>query len=201
MKAAERTISSAAKFGLSVEKFKAITPHDKPLAIAEKEQIPIKGFIERFSRFENCLSAFLSHYSLWQKAAKENQHLIIFEHDAVVVNNIPPLLSGDIVNLGKPSYGGFNAPMTLGEGPLVSKQYFPGAHGYSITPRGAEALISKAKLSAQPTDVFINTAHFNKLTEFYPWPVEARDSFTTIQNNMGCTAKHNYGENYVIETV
>ena len=36
------------------------------------------------------------------------------------------------------------------------------------------------------------------LGEYYPWPVEARDSFTTIQKKEGCYAKHNYGETYDI---
>jgi len=39
------------------------------------------------------------------------------------------------------------------------------------------------------------------LQEYWPWPVEAHDSFTTIQNENGCLAKHNYGETYGIEEV
>jgi hypothetical protein len=42
-----------------------------------------------------------------------------------------------------------------------------------------------------PTDVFLNLNSFAFLQEFYPWPVEARDSFTTIQSEIGCRAKHN----------
>ena len=39
---------------------------------------------------------------------------------------------------------------------------------------------------------------FRWLEEFYPWPVESKDSFTTIQKTEGCLAKHGYGEAYEI---
>jgi len=51
------------------------------------------------------------------------------------------------------------------------------------------------------TDIFLNLDWFPWLQEYYPWPVEARDNFTTIQNQTGCLAKHNYGEGYDIEEV
>ena len=54
---------------------------------------------------------------------------------------------------------------------------------------------------ARPTDVFLNIESFPWLEEYYPWPVKADDSFTTIQNEFGCYAKHNYGETYGIEKV
>ena len=195
---ADRCIQSAARQGLTVSYFKAITPKDSPMKIASQEQIPIEGFEEKYSRFENTLSAFLSHYWLWKMTAAGTTPHVIFEHDAVVVDRIPITLSGDIVNLGAPSYGKFNTPMTLGEGPLVSKPYFPGAHGYYVTPRGAQMLIDKAKTDSCPTDIFINKNNFTNVKEYYPWPVEAKDSFTTIQNETGCLAKHNYGETYEI---
>ena len=195
---ADRCIWSGRKNGIEIAYFTAFTPASDPVKIAEGEGIPLDKFREKYSRFENCLSAFLSHYWLWKVTSVGTEPHLIFEHDAVVLDPIHPALVGDIVNLGKPSYGKFNTPMTLGEGPLVSKPYFPGAHGYYITPKGAQQLINKAKTSAGPTDIFINTNNFSDLREYYPWPVEARDSFTTIQNETGCLAKHNYGETYEI---
>ena len=44
----------------------------------------------------------------------------------------------------------------------------------------------------------LNKNNFPWLQECYPWPVEADDSFTTIQKTEGCLAKHNYGESYEI---
>ena len=129
-----------------------------------------------------------------------NEPIVIFEHDAVLVGEIPQLLMFDILSLGKPSYGKFNTPQFIGYGSLISKPYFPGAHAYRITPKGARELIDEAFHSAGPTDIFIHNSKFT-LGEYYPWPVEARDSFTTIQNVNGCYAKHNYGETYRVEEV
>jgi len=70
-----------------------------------------------------------------------------------------------------------------------------------VKPDGAKLLIEQAKKAARPTDVFLNTQAFPWLQEYYPWPAEARDSFTTIQNKNGCYAKHSYGETYRVEAV
>ena len=80
----------------------------------------------------------------------------------------------------------------------MSKPYFPGAHAYRVNPAGAEQLIQQAIMEARPTDVFLNKATFPFLEEIYPWPVEAKDTFTTIQASAGCQAKHNFNQRYEI---
>ena len=87
---ADRCINSGKKFGIDIEKFSAVTPstHD-PEKYAESLDIPTDGFKEIYSRYENCLSAFLSHYLLWEKCVNLNEQLLILEHDAVIVNNVP----------------------------------------------------------------------------------------------------------------
>ena len=92
-------------------------------------------------------------------------------------------------------------PRIMGWNGLVSKRYFPGAHAYMITPEGAKKLIEQAQKEALPTDVFLHIETFPWLQEYYPWPAEARDTFTTIQNKRGCTAKHNYKDGYEISEV
>lgn len=202
VKAAERCISSAERFGITVEKFKAITPKDDPVDIAQKKKISLKLFKEPYSRFYNCVSAFLSHYTLWEQCLKDDERYLIFEHDAVVVNNIDTKVNSQgCVSLGKPSYGGYKNPSILGLGPLVSKGYFPGAHAYMLDPFAARFILERARLFARPTDLFLNRETFPFLQEMYPWPVEAKDTFSTIQKQVGCIAKHNYGEEYVIENI
>ena len=196
--AASRCVKSGAKHGVTIETFTGYTPEDNPVQLAEQKGIPTTKFEEKYSRFDRCLAAFLSHHALWEKAIDLNETILILEHDAVFVNSIPTIIKHPIVSLGKPSYGRYNTPRTLGEGPLVSKQYLPGAHAYVITPAGALDLVNKAKECAGPTDIFINLDNFPYVQEVYPWPVEARDNFTTIQNKNGCIAKHNYGETYEI---
>lgn len=199
VRVADRCIASAAKYGITVEKFPAVTPDKDPIWYAEKKNIPIKGFEESYSRYENCISAFLSHFSLWEKCVKDRTTYMILEHDAVFVNQVNVFMSFNrAINIGQPSYGKARQPMKIGVNPLTSKQYFPGAHAYMIKPAGAAAFIERAYVDAGPTDVFLHKGRFPWLEEYYPWPVQARDTFTTIQNVEGCWSKHGFNNEYKI---
>jgi len=193
MKAANRCIDTAKTYDIDVQIFKAITPSDNPLKLLEEKGIPVDGFNEKYSRLENCVAAFLSHYSLWEMAAKDNDDYLILEHDAYFVGPIPKIVVyNKLISFGHPSYGKYNTPNMFGVNPLTSKPYLPGAHAYMLNRLGAKAIIEKAKTDARPTDVFLNTSNFPWLEEYYPWAVEARDTFTTIQKEEGCLAKHNW---------
>lgn len=196
--AAKRCIQSAADFGMEVEHFDATTPSNTDLQQAMQTlKIVDAGLKERWSRSDNAIAAFISHFRIWQLAVQTKQEITIFEHDAVLVNNIPDFIPyKGCISFGAPSYGKFNIPQKIGVNKLTSKRYFPGAHAYRIKPQGAEVLIEQARLFARPTDVFLNIDTFPFLEEYYPWPVEARDTFSTIQNVDGCRAKHNYNEKY-----
>lgn len=200
VEAAERCIESALYVGLEVKIFPAVTPRNTNIyELLEQNQISPDGFKEVYSRLDNCIAAFLSHYSLWKKAVELKQEVTIFEHDAVVTNTIPEFINyRHCISFGKPSYGKFSIPTNIGVNPLTSKKYFPGAHAYRVKPSGAQMLIDQAKIAAKPTDVFLHAATFPWLEEYYPWPVEVRDTFTTIQNTKGCLAKHNYNDRYEI---
>ena len=196
-KCADRCIKSGAKYGVQIEKSFAFTPHHAPLTIANELGIKTKGFVEKYSRFENCLSAFLSHQHLWDWAVKNKEDVLILEHDAVFTDFLPEFLNfKGVLSLGAPSYGNFIKPKTLGVNTLISKQYLPGAHAYIVKPNAAKTLLQKSKEYAQPTDIFLSNRNFDFIEEYYPWIVEARDSFSTIQRVEGCGAKHNYGETY-----
>jgi GR25 family glycosyltransferase involved in LPS biosynthesis len=200
--AAERCIASAQRQGLEVYKHYGITPKDDPEAIMAVEGIPADGFREVYSYLESCLSAFLSHYSLWKKCVQDNCQYIIFEHDAILVDVLDFFAPFDkCMNIGAPSYGKYVTPSHLGVGPLTSKQYFPGAHAYRLKPAGAKLLIEQAKQFAMPTDVFLHTDRFPWLQEQYPWPAKARDTFTTIQREQGCIAKHNWKDGIGYEII
>ena len=200
VQAATRAIRTASSHGTVVKIFHAITPRNTDVfKKCEEEGINPEGFKEVYSRLENCIAAFLSHYTLWKKCVEENKRIGILEHDAVIINQ----WNGDIpfdkvCNIGKPSYGNFNHPAHLGVGPLVSKPYFGGAHAYLVNPGGAKELIKQAKLIARPTDVFLHRDTFPWLQEKNPYIAEVKDSFSTIQKEKGCQAKHNYGEGYAL---
>lgn len=197
---ANRCIKSASNFDMKVEQFDAVTPRNTDVhKMLKDEGISKLGFEEKYSRLDNCIAAFLSHYSLWKRCIEHNHSITIFEHDAIIVDKIPDFINfKGCVNLGKPSYGKFNTPKKLGVNDLTSKQYFGGAHAYRITPSAAKHLVAKAKTNAGPTDVYLHNQNFAWLEEYYPWPVEVKDTFTTIQREAGCLAKHNYGDTYEI---
>ena len=201
--AAERCIKSGLQIGgIQIKKWKATTPQDDIAKIIKDEKINTAYMDEVYSRTPNCIAAFLSHYSLWKHSVEINREVTIFEHDAVCINNInDDLTYKGVVSLGAPSYGKFNNPTSFGVVPLQSKPYFPGAHAYRVKPKAAQMLIDQARLEARPTDVFLNRNTFPFLEEKYPWPVEARDSFTTIQSVIGCKAKHNFNDKYEIGDV
>jgi len=197
--AADRCIASGEKFGVEIEKFYAFTPKSHPRAIAQSQSIPTEHFKEIWSRTDNALAAFLSHYTLWVTCTDLDEEIQIFEHDAVITAPLPGTIDyKGCISLGAPSYGKFKTPPGIGVNRLVSKQYFPGAHAYRLRPDRAKELIERSKIDAGPTDVFLHNRRFNFLQEYYPWPVEARDDFTTIQTEKGCLAKHRNGPGYQI---
>lgn len=199
---AERCIESGKKFNMEISKFKAITPKDNPYEIMIAEGINPHDFEDSFSKLENMQACFLSHYFLWKKSIELNEDITIFEHDAVIMNELPDISFKGCINFGQPSYGKFITPKD-GIQKLVSKQYFPGAHAYRVSPEGAKKLVERAKIKAGPADVFLHNSNFDFLEEYYPWPVIANDSFTTIQKQRGIAAKHNYqklGSQYEILT-
>ena len=200
VESAKLCIESAAKFGIKVEHHWANTPRSLDIHEWFRERsIETRYFHEEYSRLENCMAAFSSHYTLWHECVKAHTPFLIFEHDAIVVDKIPLVTQGHIVNYGKPSYGNFNIPNFVGESSMFSKEYLPGAHAYKITPAAASEMIVRATFEAGPTDLYIHKQRFQgMITEVYPWPVEVHETFTTIQRKMGCYAKHQYNEQYQV---
>ena len=197
VKAAELCISTAKRnAGIDVKIFKAITPKNNPQKRFRDLGLTAKNFDEKYSKSQNAMAAFLSHYTLWTMAVKDSEDYIIFEHDAVIDTNIPTIGYSGAITFSQPSYGKYNTPMFIGVGPLTQKNYFGGAHGYIVTPSGAEKIIEAAKKYAAPTDVYLNMNLFPWLQESYPWSCRADDNFSTIQRENGCIAKHNYKDGY-----
>lgn len=201
--ASKKCTESAKQFGYYPIIFKAITPEDDPIKIFEKDNLPIDKFKidSRYSRLEPAMCCFLSHRELWKLTIKKNQAILVLEHDAIFKNKIPnEVVFSNFVNVGKPSYGNYRTPKREGIYELFSKQggYLPGTHAYVVSPDGAKQLLNYAQHSPAPADLFLNKDNFPWLQECYPWPVEADDSFTTIQKVEGSAAKHNFNEKYEI---
>jgi hypothetical protein len=195
--AADRCIESGKRYGIEISKFDAITPDTHDIyEICERLGISTKGFLgNNYSKLDNVISCFLSHFTLWKSCVNNNTPYVIFEHDVVIDGPIPPLPKF-VGTFGKPSFGKFNTPTTLGWGKLTSKRYFPGAHAYMVTPIGAHMLCNEALVDAKPTDVFLDIRKFIWLEEYYPWSATVHDSFSTVQKIAGCMAKHNFNSEY-----
>lgn len=188
---AARCIESGRKFGIKVERFNAFTPADNPAAMFAARGWTTERFIHnRFSRPEPCMSCFLSHARLWHECAYSGESVVICEHDCVWVRPLPRMqLAGWLCNLGRPSFGGFRTP-PIGFGPLISKPHMPGLTCYFIHHKGAEQLLSRAPLEAEPADVYVNLKRFKFLRESYPWPAVCEDDVSTIQGPLGIAGKH-----------
>lgn len=196
--AADRCIKSGKLHGVSVEKFAAITPKNDVFKICERSGISTEHFNDTYSRLENQIACFLSHYSLWNTCIHLNEPIAVFEHDAVITAPLPTVLPNFCGNIGAPSYGKFNTPATIGWGGLVSKPYFPGTHAYIVTPMGAKILTKRARKEANTPDVYLHLSRFGWLQEHYPYCAYAQDDFTTVQNERGCLAKHGFDSSYEI---
>ncbi len=198
---AERCKKSAARFNVDAILFPAVYK-DVALDEAAREQLKISSWDESYSNVGAVVGNFITQYRIWKTIIDSNEAGIVLEHDAIFTDYVPELKDkGDIINLGKPSYGAYNKKDKPGIYPLFSKNgnYIPGAHGYYLTPNGAEQLINLAKSKGvAPCDMFLNKTNFPNIKEIYPWVVEADDEFTTIQKEKGCVAKANYNKDYKI---
>lgn len=194
----KRAVESANKFNLEGT-LRAGVWRDEAQQELKHEGLVKGTFDETWSNTDAALGNFVAQFRIWKEIA-HSEPAIIMEHDAVVVAPIPDLTGrGEIINLGKPSFGKLRNPRLPGFYPLFSSgDKIPGAHGYYLTPGGAQLLIHMAKRKgAIPVDKFISPQRF-VIAEYFPWPIEAHDSFTTIQKQKGCLSKHNYGPDYKI---
>lgn len=202
VKAAERCIQSAKKFGVTSEIFEAIVPEDNLAEEFAKDGMSIDDYSvdEKWSKREPSMCCYLSHKALWRKCVELNEKILVLEHDAIFMDKLPENMSFyGLINLGKPSYGQYSEP-TLQRGvfKLFSKPHggLPGTHAYMVSPRGAKLLLNKKETTTP--DLFLNKNDFPWIQEYYPWPIKADDTFTTIQKVAGSTAKHNYNKNFEI---
>lgn len=201
VKMAERCVETGKEFGVNVEIIPS-TYRDNVDQELKKLKLERGKFDTTYSNPDAVIANFCTQYRCWTEIFYSGEPGIVLEHDAVFVAAVPELEGlGDIINLGKPSYGKYRTMSQPGIYPMFSKTggYIPGAHGYWLTVKGAQQLIAKARqIGAHPCDLFLNKTNFPSIQELYPWVIEARDEFTTIQVEKGCIAKHNYGDDFTI---
>jgi glycosyl transferase family 25 len=86
---AERCIASGKKYGLNIETMAAITPKDDVDKLCVNVGIVnTEKFDDKYSKRDNCIACFLSHYTLWKTCISLNEPIVIFEHDAIVTGTL-----------------------------------------------------------------------------------------------------------------
>lgn len=194
-----RCIDSARDFGIVAQARPGVWRDDAMRELAA-EGLKLGTWDQSWSNTEAVVGNFVAQYRVWKEIAAGDEPGVIMEHDAVVVGNIPAIPEMmQIVTLGRPSFGKLRPRQAPGFYPLFSTgDKIPGAHGYYLTPDGASVLCAAAqRFGAEPVDKFICPQRF-RIWEYFPWPIEAHDSFTTIQRQKGCLSKHNWGRGYRI---
>ena len=126
---------------------------------------------------------FLSHYTLWNNCIEDNIPYLIFEHDALMIRNLPNQIFDedfDVLNLDYASRKEKDYEMHLsmdkgykimpwsadcspkGFYSRVNKLSIKGLHAYIIKPNGAKKLIKKAnELGTLPADIHVNSLYVN----------------------------------------
>lgn len=126
---------------------------------------------------------FLSHYSLWKQCLENNEPFLIFEHDAIVLRDIPEQIYSldhyDVINLDYASRveEDYEGHLRLDKGfhvkswkpaddtkkkkglmGIANKSSIKGLHAYVIFPSGARKLIDRAKEHGTfPADIHVNS--------------------------------------------
>ena len=200
-----RLIGSSKTISPNIEMYFGVSPKDQPREIFKKEGITDYSLFEtnKFSFVERAMSCFLSHYMLWKICADtDNSVFMIFEHDALLIEDSYDEIflmeridkSKGLISFGKPSYGKFRT-MKNGIYPLYSKKHLPGAHAYLLHSDGAKKLVYEAKKNGiEPTDVFLSKNRFPWIEETSPWMAYVDETFSTVQKEKGCIAKHQYNK-------
>ena len=121
---------------------------------------------------------FLSHYLLWNRVIETRKPLLILEHDAVCLREIPKNLyvdqHYDVLNLdaysrlkedyedhltwptvpGYIKHGSPGMPMSM---VTTNQCHIPGAHAYIIQPSGARKIVDYTnQVGALPADIALN---------------------------------------------
>lgn len=122
---AQRCIDSAKQFGISVERFEAVTPdtvgqimQDHGLVWTwanmntEKTVCPYSGLQQFPYRTRNLLTKMacsMSHYLLWRQCSVDHEPWLILEHDAVFVAPMPDIEFQGACQINDPAGGGYRS--------------------------------------------------------------------------------------------
>jgi len=194
VRSAEKVRQSAIKVGYKepLEHFEAITPDQWQDILPDngnrRFHIMDREAEAEFGRPNNIGAAFTSHYLLWKKCVELGEPILILEHDAIFVDNIPDIEFDKCVNFGRPSY---IRPFAMSykepeDGVhLLDQANFLGHHAYAMKPEAAEIFIADVETRELIcNDIWMDKVTYPWLEEYRPFPIIADTDFSTLQTNL-----------------
>ena len=185
LRSTQQAIQSAKDVGYSepIEIFDAVLPTQW------RDILPnANDSFNRYGRPDNVGACFASHYLLWKKCIELGEPILILEHDAIFVDNLPDIEFDKCVNFGRPSYIRpyemiYEEPKE-GLNPLVQVNFL-GHHAYAIKPSAASEFVSDAEhRELTANDVWIDKVTYPWLEEYRPYPIIADTNFSTVQTDL-----------------
>lgn len=156
----KRLVESLEDQGWDYELREGYTPSDCPFV-----KVSPYSYMSSFKepRLQTKKACFANHLRLWREAVYDNETKVFLEHDVVCVGKMPEITS-DVMHLsydtakyshderGMKFLTTYNRPMFKGA------KVMAGTSAYSVTPEGAETLISTyERLGADQSDCFVNS--------------------------------------------
>ena len=190
VRSAKQVRESAKKVGYksTLEHFEAIKPEQWRSVLPTSNtnfSLMDRKTGAQFGKPDNLGACFASHYLLWKKCIELNKPILILEHDAIFVDNLPDIDFKMCVNFGRPSH---IRPFEIlykepGKGlhPLVQLNYY-GHHAYAIKPQAAKQLIEDVQhRELIANDMWLDKDHYPWLEDYRPYPIVADTDFSTTQ--------------------
>jgi GR25 family glycosyltransferase involved in LPS biosynthesis len=138
----------------------------------------------------------MSHYLLWRRCTSLDEPILILEHDAVFIRELPDFEFKGICQINDPKGGGRNGRRlseqmkrkgVVGVQPKTSNTNDPripdglaGNSAYVIKPFAAQELINKYhELGVWPNDATMCIQLFPYLEEYYPFITRVEQEIST----------------------
>lgn len=210
---ARRCISSAAKYGIQVEKFYGVTPdtvqdlldqfdlywtwanNNQSRSVCPKTGLTLTPYRARDVRTK--IACSMSHYLLWRQCADTDEPMLILEHDAVFIGEMPDIEFEGAIQINDPRGGGYrgqwHSDQIIARGipgvhPLIRKREigstipdgFSGNSAYIIKPWAARKFVAAFHdLGVWPNDATICLQLFPWLQEYYPFVTQVEQTRST----------------------
>jgi len=207
----QRCINSGKKYGIEVEPFEAINIHTAPKLLKQQKlkwtwadnntremicpSTNLKQFPYKCKDLRIKIACSLSHYQLWRNCFYLRENILILEHDAVFIRELPEIDFNGICQINDPkgcTPGGYNWSQSMrerGRGiwPKTLMDYkdnrpdgLAGNSAYLIEPWAAKCLVMTFReIGIWPNDATMCIQLFPFLEEYYPFIIETKQEMST----------------------